>query len=163
MDGIGGGGPGGDAGAPRHPVTAVIGQVAAELASVRDAAVWQLGDAELGVAVRAAGALVGGVQELLLRLVGEADVRDLTGRAGAPTPAAWLRAELNCPPRAAKDAVRVAAGLRAGMAATGAALAVGGLDLAQAGVIVDTVTGLPDLPDLPAGEVAGLAGGWRPT
>ena len=159
MDGIDGHGPGGDAGTAQHPITAAIGQLAATLVGVRDAAAWQMGDAELGAAVRAAGALVGGVHELLLRLVGEADARDLTGRAGAPTPAAWLRHELNCPPRAAKDAVRVAAGLRAGMAATGAALAVGGLDLAQAAVIVDTVTGLPDLPDgAPAAETAGLAG-----
>src|SRR5215213_6684047 len=59
------------------PVRAAVGRAEAALGEAVDWALWSLGDAELADLVVEAGRVVARAQGLLLRLVGEADARDV--------------------------------------------------------------------------------------
>ncbi|MDQ3455211.1 MAG: 13E12 repeat family protein, partial [Actinomycetota bacterium] len=110
--------------------------------------VWQVPDRELAACTVRCGRLVSRTQALLCRLLGEVDARDLALRSEACSTTAWARHELNLTPREARTLVGVAAAVRGGMTATGAAFAAGHLGLAQAAAITSAVGDLPE--DIPA-------------
>ncbi|CAN5332122.1 HNH endonuclease signature motif containing protein [soil metagenome] len=126
-----------------HPVAAAVTQIGAALDEVAEAPLWAMPGRSLLELTAAAGSLVGRVQELLVRLVGEVDARELPAELGATNPMAWVRHQLRVTPRLAKELVTVARATRTELSATGRALAAGRLTLAQAGVIVAAVQALP--------------------
>jgi hypothetical protein len=147
-----------------HPLVDVLDAADAVFERGRDTEVDSLTDDDLSTALGRTHALAAKQAELFLRLLAEADTRDLGRRLGASSTTAWLRDSLNVRPGAAKASVDLAHRLtppapvedyaanpgagRAsrGMPATGAALAAGDISLDHATVISKTMTQLP--PDV---------------
>lgn len=137
---------------PPDTGSAELGRLLSALGGAMDAVVstplWRSGDRELSQAARTCARLVARCQAVLVRVLGELDARDLPARSGASSTAAWTRHELNLTPRGARTLASVATTGRK-MPATGAALAAGELNLAQADAITITTT-IGELPeDLP--------------
>ncbi len=133
-----------------HPVGAAVDQIDAVLDEVAGLSLWSIADADLPPLTAAAGRVLNRVQELLVRLLGEMDSRELASRLGASTTAGWVRHELTLTFREAKQLAAIAKATRGELVATGQALAEGGVTLAHAGAIVGAVQALPaDLdPDI---------------
>jgi len=126
-----------------HPVASAVAQIAAVLDDVSDSSMWSMTDESLLVVAEGAGRLVGRVQELMVRLVGEIDSRDLACTVGASTTTGWVRHRLNATLREAKQIAAVARAAGTTLSVTGRALAAGKVSLAQAGAIVGAVQALP--------------------
>jgi Domain of unknown function (DUF222) len=147
-----------------HPVVAALGDVSAALDAAAGAEVWSLSDDDLQATIVACEALAARQAAVGLRLVREADARDLGRRLGASSTTAWLRARLRLRPVEAKTRVELANRLRVGeadegpvdyaanvgtaagsgaMPTTAAALAEGDVSLEHAGVIARTMADLP--------------------
>jgi hypothetical protein len=170
----------------RHPVGVALSAVDEALVSTRDAAVWALADDELDAALDRCQQVAARVAELSLRLVAEADGRDLGRRAGASSTAAWLRGRFrvrsgeawarvelaNRIAAAAEAPVDFAANVgsaRSGreMPATGAALAAGAVSEQHALVIAKAMRRLPGTVDAAVcaeaeRQLAELAGQFDP-
>lgn len=132
---------------------AVLSALTAARSAVRDAslaAVWSLHDDELATAAAQTQALAAQVNGVLSQVLAETDGRDLAGRLGAPTTAAWLRDTQRMTPQAAAGAVRQAVALhgsggRIGQPAArvAEAMAAGTLLADQAHAIVDVLADAP--------------------
>ncbi|HEX2362031.1 MAG TPA: DUF222 domain-containing protein [Jiangellaceae bacterium] len=154
-----------------HPVTAALDAVADAVDATVGADVWALSDDDLAAALTTLEALASRQAEVGLRLVREADARDLARRKGAPSMAAWLRHRLRLRPGEARMRVELAnrcdppaeppldwaanpcAG-RAGwsMPATAVALAEGAVSVEHAAVVARTMAGLPEDLDPAQGD-----------
>jgi hypothetical protein len=156
-----------------HPVTDVLDAADAVFEQGQEVPADSLGDDELAEALARAHGLAAKQAELFLRLLAEADTRDLGRRLGASSTTAWVRDALNMRPGTAKSSVDLAhrltppvpvedfaanpaAGARAArpMPATHAALVAGEVSTDHATVISRTMAHLP--PDV-AAEDAGRA------
>ena len=147
-----------------HPVTAALGGLSDTLDATVDAEVWALSDDDLAEALVRLEALAARQAELGLRLVREADARDLARRLGAPCTAGWLRARLRLRPGEARMRVELAnrcdpppgegpsdwaanpsGGPRGSwsMPATAAALAEGAVSAEHAKVVANTMAAMP--------------------
>jgi hypothetical protein len=128
---------------PRSVLGGAVEQAEATLAAATDAALWSVADADLAGLVVAAGRLVARAQGLLLRLVGEADARDVLTADGATSSAVFLRHRLRLSPAEAASCARTARAIRTVAAQTGAACAEGRVTAGQAAVITRAVGELP--------------------
>jgi hypothetical protein len=147
-----------------YPVVAALGDVSAALDAAAGAEVWSLSDDDLQATIVACEVLAARQAAVGLRLVREADARDLGRRLGASSTVAWLRHRLRLRPAEAKARVELAHRLRVGesdegpvdyaanvataaggrsMPATAAALAVGQVSVDHAAVIASTMVDLP--------------------
>ncbi|WP_207782091.1 HNH endonuclease signature motif containing protein [Phytoactinopolyspora limicola] len=156
-----------------HPVADVLDAADAVFEQGQAVQADSLGDDELAEALARAHGLAAKQAELFLRLLAEADTRDLGRRRGASSTPAWIRDLLNMRPGTAKSSVDLAhrlsppvpvedfaanpaAGAKAprSMPATQAALVAGEVSTDHAMVISRTMAQLP--PDVTA-EDATLA------
>ena len=135
------GGPGG------HPVQACIDSVERALGEVGDGCCWGLSDAELADLVTRAHKADSAMAALRMRLVAEANRRDLGATAGtgvaAMSTAAWLAAHQRVTRGAAGRQVRLATDLDTGYEQVRAALAAGRANVEQAQIIVTALGRLP--------------------
>ena len=90
-----------------HPVVAGLGDVSAALDAAAGAEVWSLSDDDLQATIVACEAVAARQAAVGLRLVREADARDLGRRLGATSTVAWLRARLRLRPGEAKTRVEL--------------------------------------------------------
>ena len=81
-----------------HPVVTAVEVVSAALDQTFAADVWALSDDDLAAVLGKLEALAARQAELSLRVVREADARDLGRRMGATSTAAWLRHRLRLRP-----------------------------------------------------------------
>ena len=147
-----------------RPVVAALDVVGEALDAAAGAEVWSLSDDDLAATIVACEVLAARQAAVGLRLVREADARDLGRRLGATSTTGWLRHRLRLRPAEAKSRVELANRLRVGesddgpvdfaanvataagsgsMPATAAALAEGDVSLEHAGVIARTMVELP--------------------
>jgi len=146
-----------------HPVVAALGEVSDALDKSAAADVWSLSDDDLAATIEACEALAARQAELSLRLLREADGRDLGRRLGAASTTAWIKDRLRLRPGEAKARVDLAhrldldaaagpvdyaanVGTTAGgrsMPATAAAMAAGAVSAEHARVIAKTMAALP--------------------
>jgi Domain of unknown function (DUF222)/HNH endonuclease len=148
-----------------HPVVAALGDVSDALGKTVAADVWSLSDDDLAAAIVACEVVAARQAAVGLRLVREADARDLGRRLGATSTTGWLRARLRLRPGEAKTRVDLANRLRVGesidgpvdfaanvvgttvggrsMPATAAALAEGAVFADHAAVIARSMVELP--------------------
>jgi hypothetical protein len=147
-----------------HPVVAALDAVGEVLDSVASADVWSLSDDDLAATIERCEVVAARQAAVSLRLVREADARDLGRRLGATSTTGWLRFRLRLRPGEAKTRVDLANRLRVGeqdagpvdyaanvgttaggrsMPATAAALAEGAVSVDHAGVIARTMVELP--------------------
>lgn len=124
-------------------MSAAVAEIGAALSEVTGASLWALPDAQVPELMIAAGRAVSQLQGLLLRLVAECDGRDLPAGLGASSAAAILRQRLVLTPAAAQGLARTARAVGGECAVTGAALAAGELNYAQAVAITRAVRDLP--------------------
>jgi hypothetical protein len=164
-----------------HPVVSVAEAVSALLDQTVDADLWALSDDDLTDTLSRLEGLAARQAELGLRLVREAEARDLARRQGAPSTAAWLRHRLRlrpgqarmrvelanrCDPPAEEDPPGWVGNPSAdqgswSMPATAAALAEGASSIEHAAVIARTMAVLPtslDRDQLAAAEA--VLAGW---
>ena len=169
-----------------HPVVTAVEVVSAALDQTFDADVWALSDDDLSAVLGKLEALAARQAELSLRVVREADARDLGRRMGATSTAAWLRHRLRLRPGDARNRVALAnrleppadapadwaANVASGsaswsMPATAAALARGACSEEHASVVAKIMAALPvslSAEQLQAGEeqLAGWATEFDP-
>ena len=149
------GGPG------EHPVQACIDGLERALGEVGDGCCWGLSDAELADLVGRVHKVDSALAALRMRLVAEANRRDLGALAGtgvaATSTAAWLAAGQGLTRREAGRQVRLAIDLDTRFEWVRAALAAGRLSVEQAQVIV---TALDRLPGCVSDEQRLDAEGW---
>jgi hypothetical protein len=147
-----------------HPVVAALDAVGEALDTTPGADVWSLSDDDLAAAIVACEVVAARQAAVGLRLVREADARDLGRRLGATSTTGWLRARLRLRPGEAKTRVDLANRLRVGesidgpvdfaanvgttaggrsMPATAAALAEGAVSTDHAAVIARSMVELP--------------------
>ena len=147
-----------------HPVVAALDAVGEALDNGMATDVWSLSDNDLAATIERCEALAARQAALGLRLVREADARDLGRRLGASSTTGWLRHRLRLRPGEAKVRVDLANRLRVGdpaaapvdyaanvattaggrsMPATAAALAAGQVSVDHAGMIARTMVDLP--------------------
>jgi hypothetical protein len=146
-----------------HPVPAALAAGADAVDATEGAAVWALSDDDLADALTHLDTLAARQAELGLRLVREADARDIARRQGAPSTAAWLRHRLRLRPGEARLRVELAnrcdqpaegptdwgANVSTGgggwwsMPSTQMALAEGACSVDHAKVVANTMAGLP--------------------
>ena len=147
-----------------HPVVAALDAVGEVLDSAASADVWSLSDDDLAATIERCEVVAARQAAVSLRLVREADARDLGRRLGATSTTGWLRFRLRLRPGEAKTRVDLANRLRVGeqdagpvdyaanvgttaggrsMPATAAALAEGAVSVDHAGVIARTMVELP--------------------
>ena len=147
-----------------HPVVAALDAVGEALEKAVGADVWSLSDDDLTATIECCEALAARHAAVGLRLVREADARDLGRRLGAASTTGWLRHRLRLLPGEAKTRVDLANRLRVGesaegpvdfaanvgtaaagrsMPATAAALAAGAVSMDHAAVIAKTMVDLP--------------------
>jgi hypothetical protein len=146
-----------------HPVPAALAAGADAVDATEGAAVWALSDDDLADALTHLDTLAARQAELGLRLVREADARDIARRQGAPFTAAWLRHRLRLRPGEARLRVELAnrcdqpaegptdwgANVSTGgggwwsMPSTQMALAEGACSVDHAKVVANTMAGLP--------------------
>ena len=150
------GGPGGG-----HPVATCVAALERSLGGVGEGCCWGLSDAEVADLVGRVHGVDAAVAALRLRLVAEANGRDLGAAAGtgvaATSTAAWLAAGQHISRREAGRQVRLAADLHTRYERVRAALAADRLSLEQAQVIV---TALDRLPGCVSVEQRCDAEGW---
>ena len=170
-----------------HPVVAALDAVSEALDHAAAADVWSLSDDDLQATIVACEALAARQAAVSLRLVREADGRDLGRRLGASSTTAWLKDRLRLRPGEAKTRVDLAhrldphaadgpldfaanvstlAGHRS-MPATAAALARGEVSADHAQVIAKIMVGLPggistEQERVAEMEVAGWAQAYDP-
>jgi hypothetical protein len=147
-----------------HPMVAALDAVGDALDAATAADVWSLSDDDLAATIVACEQLAARQAAVSLRLVREADARDLGRRLGATSTTAWIRHRLRLRPGEAKTRVDLANRLRIGdpvdgpvdfaanvastaggrsMPATAAALAEGAVSVDHASVIARTMVELP--------------------
>jgi len=127
----------------QHPLDAALELIEQALDSTADTALWSLSDDQLTDLLIRREALSARCAELGLRMVREADARDVGSRAAAPSTAAWLRERLRLTRGEANSRVRLAAALGGELTATGAALAAGSISAEHAAVIARSIDRLP--------------------
>jgi len=127
----------------QHPLDAALEAIERALDATADTALWSLSDEELTHLLIRRETLAARCAELGLRMVAEAEARDVGSRAAAPSTAALLRERLRLTGREATGRVRLAAALGGELSATGAALAAGSISAEHAAVIARSMNRLP--------------------
>ena len=146
-----------------HPVVTAVEVISAALDQTVDADVWALSDDDISAVLAELEALAARQAELSLRVVREADARDLGRRMGAPSTAAWLRHRLRLRPGEARTRVTLANRLDPhadaladwaanvssrsaswSMPATAAALTRGACSVEHASVVAKIMAALPE-------------------
>lgn len=148
-----------------HPIRVALNAVDEALDTVREAEIWALSDDELEQAIQVSERLAARQAELGLRLLREADDRDLGRRMGGASTAGWLRHRFRMRPGTAKSRIDLAHRLpvddatvdwsanvgsssdKGAMPATGAALAAGEVTADHAQVIAKIMSRLPSHVD----------------
>ncbi|XVU23518.1 DUF222 domain-containing protein [Actinoplanes sp. CA-054009] len=134
-----------------------LNQLNEDAARLASAPVWPLTDDDLVTSLRAAYRLEQTATALQARLIHQSGVAGLPARQGSRTTKAWLRAQLRCDPRPARDLTDLAAAL-ARHPPLEQALLDGRMDTRQATAAADTIdtvsTGLADLDDVSPAEAA---------
>jgi Domain of unknown function (DUF222) len=145
------------------PLVAALEAVGEALDDAAGADVWSLSDDDLAAAIARCEVVAARQAAVGLRLVREAEARDLGRRLGAASTVGWLRHRLRLRPGEAKTRVDLAHRLRVGesdsgpvdyaanvtsaggrsMPATAAALAAGQVSVDHASVIATTMAELP--------------------
>ena len=90
------------------PVVPVLAAVCSQLDRLRAAELWRHDDAETVAVLDAAHTLVAKAQAVTMRLVADADRRDVATDAGAPSMQAWLKARYRLRPSEAKRDLELA-------------------------------------------------------
>jgi hypothetical protein len=169
-----------------HPVMAALDAVAEGLDTAVGGDVWSLSDDDLAATIEHCERLAARQAALSLRLVREADARDLGRRLGATSTAVWLGGRLRLRPGEAKTRVELANRLDPSAAdgpvdfaanvtappagalpATAAALSTGEVSVDHARVIVTTMAALPagisvERARAAEADLAGYAGQFDP-
>src|SRR5678816_1029402 len=117
----------------------VVARVSAAVDDALNAAWWQLGDEGIRAAVIALEVQASRFEAARLRLLAEADVRDVGAATGAKDTASWLANATSVHPAKAPGRGRLAKALNAELAPTGAALAAGTIGVDHAAVVERTV------------------------
>jgi uncharacterized protein DUF222 len=125
----------------QHPITAALTLMGQAVTGAADAAAWSLSDEEVLEALQHCERLAARLAALQLRLIGEADARDVASRLGAPSTAALLRERLRLHPGESSTLVRLASNPQ--LAATRAALAGGAVSVRHARVVAQAMRTLP--------------------
>jgi hypothetical protein len=112
-----------------------LGQVRGLLDDLADAGVWSLDDARLEVRLGQALAVRAGVDEVIARLVGQVDDRDLARTAGASSTQAYLMARLRMSRSAAAETLAQARSMTDATEPTRTAWAAGEISAEQAHLI----------------------------
>ena len=181
-----GGMDGGPFGLVGHPVMAALDDVADGLDKAIGGDVWSLSDDDLAATIEFCERLAARQAALSLRLVREADARDLGRRLGATSTAVWLAGRLRLRPGEAKTRVDLANRLDPHAAdgpvdyaanvtappvralpATAAALSTGEVSVDHARVIASTMAALPACISVQharsaEADLAGYAGQFDP-
>ncbi|HET6727896.1 MAG TPA: DUF222 domain-containing protein, partial [Jiangellaceae bacterium] len=97
-----------------HPVVAALDAVGVALDAAASADVWSLSDDDLAATIERCEVLAARQAAMGLRLVREADGRDLGRRLGATSTMGWLRFRLRLRPGEARLRVDLANRLRVG-------------------------------------------------
>ena len=126
-----------------HPVVESVRDASAALAKAVDLPVWSLDDAAVVGGLDEAYALVAQANAVALRLLAEADRRNVAAATGAPSTRAWLRHRQPMSPGQAKREVALAGALEHGLAGTGQALAAGRISAEQAAAIAHVIGQAP--------------------
>ncbi|MGH8776613.1 MAG: DUF222 domain-containing protein [Jiangellaceae bacterium] len=145
-----------------HPVVAGLNAASEGLDEAVSADVWSLSDDDLAATIERCEALAARQAAVGLRLLREADARDLGRRLGASSTTAWVKDRLRLRPGEAKARVDLANRMHSGSAdgpvdfaanvagpssrslpATAAALCEGAVSADHAQVIAKTMVGLP--------------------
>ena len=113
----------------------VVATLTDAVSGVLAASWWQCSDAEVRGAVVELERQTARLEAARLRLLAEADARRVGQVVGAASTADWLAAETGTRREKAGERVALAAALNSGLAATGAALAVGDLTVEHALVV----------------------------
>ncbi|MGZ4494698.1 MAG: DUF222 domain-containing protein [Nocardioides sp.] len=128
-----------------NPIHGFAGAALAALDRVTEAPAWALSDADLTESVLELTRARAELDELLLRVLAEADRREVGSATGATSTAAWLAQHTRQTRKAAHADVRLARSLdRPILDTVRRALAEGRLHVEQARVIVHVVEDLPD-------------------
>ncbi len=130
-----------------HPLVRTVAMLEDALDVVGDVPCWGLSDDETAAALTRLHRIEARVHELRLRLVAQADSRDLRLASGAASTTAWLAGEQRTSRRAAGTDIRLAADLDRRREHVRTALARGAMGVEQAQVICLALRRLPD--DLP--------------
>ena len=125
------------------PFTAGLDAIGAALDGLTGVADWALPAEHVAVLTLAAQRTTARVEALTLRLLGEADARDVATTLGATSTAAWFGAATRVRPGQATAAVRTARALRSGLPLLGEALGAGEVSADQATVVVRALGELP--------------------
>jgi hypothetical protein len=94
-----------------HPVAGALGVIDGVLDDAAEAPLWSLPDGQVADLVKDVHRVEARLHEVALRLVAEADRRELAKRVGGASTRAWLRRELKVSPAVAKQHVTLAAAL----------------------------------------------------
>lgn len=122
----------------------VLDRASAVLVEAREERLWAQSDRQITERVETALRVKAQADAVLLAAVGEVEARDLARAQGASSTRAWLTGAHQVDPGEASVLVKTATALRAGFEATGAGMAAGQVSLAQARVIIRSVTDLPN-------------------
>ncbi|MBA3369807.1 MAG: DUF222 domain-containing protein, partial [Geodermatophilaceae bacterium] len=123
--------------------TSVLDRAGTVLTEACDDRLWAQSDTEIMERVQAVLRVRAQADAVLLAAVGEVDARALARTRGSTSTRAWLHGAHQLDPAEAAMLVRTAAALRAGFQETGLALFAGEVSLAQARVVIRSVTDLP--------------------
>jgi hypothetical protein len=132
-------------------ITARLKQVSGIYSDMAELPVWSLTDARLDDRLDAALQAMASAQEMVARIVGEADHAGVAGRAGCSSTRAWLTSRHGTSLRAAAQALAQARAMTPRAEQTRLAWANGVIDAEQAEVIGRAVNNLSD--DIPAERV----------
>ncbi len=129
---------------PQHPLLRLVGALAELRDQAGETATWSLSDGELREVLPALTRVLAGLCEIQVRLLAEADRRDLGETDGHHDAAGWFAVTTRTTRPAAKGLVRLARSLDdEAREATREALASGRVLPEQARVILDAVEALP--------------------
>jgi hypothetical protein len=129
-----------------HPVVVVLDAVSEALDAGAKADLWSLSDDDLAATIERCEALAARQAAIGLRLLREADARDLGRRLGATSTTGWLRHRLRLRPGEATVRVDLANRLRVGDPADGPV---------DSGANVGTTAGARSMPETAAALAAG--------
>ncbi|WP_084678640.1 HNH endonuclease signature motif containing protein [Actinopolymorpha alba] len=133
---------------PTQPLRGLLDMVQDGLAQALNSPVWSRTDAESADGLEQVHQIVAMAEALRLRLIHDADTRELASQAGATSTAAWLRHKLKLHPSAVGADVKLAKALETNLQATGQALAAGRISALHAKIIRESINLLPkDISD----------------
>ncbi|MGH3656311.1 MAG: DUF222 domain-containing protein [Micromonosporaceae bacterium] len=115
--------------------------------AISDTPLWSATDTRITEFLTETGKLKNQLAALELRIIAEADSRDIAGRVAASSTTSWLRATINVTPAVAKKQVALAGALTRERDLTRRAMGEGVVSASHAQVITHAVAELPDKVD----------------